>query len=246
VYRRGEKMASFFKRGTIFFLMIIFLSIAFLGVKSLKQKFYVREILVFDNNHLDTKEIIASAKIQIGDSFFDINLNEIDKRLKQNTWIKKVTLRKQFPNTLIVKVQEAVPKALLSRKKRLYLVDEDGKILERIKGETTHFLPLIKDISPKNEKGMSEAIKMVEVLSKKKFIANKESVEIGIESYGLTLRIDGELIKVGYGNYSAKFDRWIELEPEIRRKGLPIKYVDLRFKDSVIVKPLKPVRGETS
>jgi hypothetical protein len=83
-------------------------------------------------------------------------------------------------------------------------------------------------------------------LSKKKFIANKESVEIGIESYGLTLIIDGELIKVGYGNYSAKFDRWIELEPEIRRKGLPIKYVDLRFKDSVIVKPLKPVLGETS
>jgi len=245
-YRRGEKMASFFKRGTIFFLIIIFLSIAFFGVKLLSQKFYVREILVFDNNHLETKEIIASAKIRTGDSFFDINLNEIDKRLKQNTWIKKVTLRKQFPNTLIVKVQEAVPKALLSRRKRLYLVDEDGKILERIKGETTHFLPLIKDISPKNEKGMSEAIKMADVLSRKKFIANKESVEIGIESYGLTLIIDGELIKVGYGNYSAKFDRWIELEPEIRRKGLPIKYVDLRFKDSVIVKPLKHVRGETS
>jgi cell division protein FtsQ len=136
-------MASFLKRGTIFFLIIIFLSISFLGVKLLAQKFYVREILVFDNNHLDTKEIIANAKIQTGDSFFDINLNEIDKRLKQNTWIKKVTLRKQFPNTLIVKVHEAVPKALLSRKKRLYLVDEDGKILERIKGETTHFLPLI-------------------------------------------------------------------------------------------------------
>ncbi len=245
-YRRGEKMASFLKRGTIFFLIIVFFSIAFLGVKLLTQKFYVREILVFDNNHLDTKEIIASVKIQKGESFFDINLNEIDKRLKQNRWIKKVTLRKQFPNTLIVKVKEAVPKALLSRKKRLYLVDEDGKILERMKGVTTHFLPVIKDISPKNEKEMSEAIKMADVLSKKNMFANKESVEIGIESYGLKLNIDGEIIKVGYGNYSAKFDRWIELEPEIRRKGLPIKYVDLRFKDSVIVKPLKPVLGETS
>lgn len=245
-YRRGEKMASFFKRGTIFFLIIISLSMGFLGVKLLTQKFYIRDILVFDNNHIDTKEIIASAEIRTGDSFFDIKLSEIDKRLKQNTWIKKVTLRKQFPNTLIVKVREAVPTALLSRNKRLYLVDEDGKILERIKGKTAHFLPLIKDISPKNEKGMSEAIKMADVLSRKKFIANKESLEIGIESYGLTLSLDGEFIKVGYGNYSAKFDRWIELEPEIRRKGLTLKYVDLRFKDSVIVKPLKQMPGETS
>jgi cell division septal protein FtsQ len=42
---------------------------------------------------------------------------------------------------------------------------------------------------------------------------------------------------VGYGNYSKKFDRWIELEPELRKKEMSILYVDLRFKDSVIVKP---------
>ncbi len=139
-----------------------------------------------------------------------------------------------------------MPKALLSVKKQLYLIDEDGKILEWIKGEGTLFLPVIKDISLENKKGISEALKLVEVLSGKNIFADRESVEIGLESYGLTMNIDGEFIKVGYGKYSEKFDRWVELEPEIRKIGVPIKYVDLRFKDSVIVKPLKTIKEASS
>ena len=105
---------------------------------------------------------------------------------------------------------------------------------------------MIKDISLKNEKGMREAIKLVDALSKKNVLARRETIEIGLASYGLKMNIDGELIKVGFGNYAAKFDRWVELEPEIREKGMPIQYVDLRFKDSVIVKPLKPGKRRSS
>jgi cell division protein FtsQ len=239
-YRRGEKIALFFKRGTIVFLVIMLGALAVLGVKLLSREFHVREVLVSGNYHLDQKDVIEAAGITKGDSLFDVPLNNIEERLKKNAWIKTMALRKQYPGTVVIRIDEAVPKALLSVNKKLYLLAEDGKILERIRGEVTPFLPVIKDIRPTNQKGISEAIRLVDSLLKKNILADRESIEIGLESYGLTMNIDGEFIKVGYGNYSEKLQRWVELEPEIRKKGVPIKYVDLRFKDSVIVKPRKP------
>jgi cell division protein FtsQ len=215
-------------------------ALAVLGVKLLSCEFHVREVLVSGNYHLDQKDVIEAAGIGKGDSLFDVPLTQIEERLKKNAWIKSTALRKQYPGTVVIRIDEAVPKALLSVNKKLYLLAEDGKILERIRGEVTPFLPVIKDIKPTNQKGISEAIRLVDSLSKKNILADRESIEIGLESYGLTMNIDGEFIKVGYGNYSEKLQRWVELEPEIRKKGVPIKYVDLRFKDSVIVKPQKP------
>jgi len=211
-----------------------------LGVKLLAEKFYVREIEILGNYRLEREDILNIIKIKKGESLFKLDLEEIHKKLRQNPWVKNVAIKKQLPGTLLINIEEAVPKALLSIKKRLYLIDENGKILERISNDSIPFLPVIKDIAPQNKKAISEALKLVDALNKKNVFAGYESLEIGLESYGLTMNVDGELIKIGYGNYSEKFDRWIKLEPEIRKKGVPLKYVDLRFKDSVIVKPLKP------
>lgn len=244
---RSEKLARFFKRGTVFLMLVVMITMAALAARRLMQIFYIREIAVSGNYHLGKDDIVNSISIKKGESMLDVHFNDIEESLRLNTWIKKVALRKQFPGTLVIKVEEAIPKALLSVKKRLYLIDEDGEVLERIEGKGTPFLPVIKGISPKNKKNMTEALKLVDTIYKKNVFADSDSIEIGHESYGLRMNVDGELIKVGYGNYSDKFERWKELEPEIRRRGVPLKYVDLRFKDSIIVKPTKiSKKGKTS
>ena len=244
-FRRGEKLAVFFKRGTVIMLVIVFAAAAVLGVKLLVRQFSIKEIIVSGNYHLDRDDIIGSINIKNGDQLLNVQFKDVNEKLGKNPWIKDVSLKKQLPGTLLIDIEEAVPKALLRIKRKLYLIDREGRILERIKGDSMLFLPVIKDIRPKNEKGISEALKLVDVLMKRDIFADRESVEIGLETYGLTMKIDGEFIKVGYGKYSEKYDMWIELEPEIRKKSVPIKYVDLRFKDSVIVKPLKRAKKKT-
>jgi len=232
-------MALFFKRGTIFFLVIMVAALAVLGVRLLSREFHVRDIVVSGNYHLDRNDVIETAGVRKGDLLPDLSLDEVEGKLTQNAWIRSAALRKQYPGTFVIKVDESVPRALLSVNKKLYLLADDGHILEKISGDVTPFLPVIKDIKPTNQKGISEAIRLVDSLSKKNLLADRESIEIGLESYGLTMHVDGEFIKVGFGNYTEKLLRWVELEPEIRKKGVPIKYVDLRFKDSVIIKPEK-------
>ncbi|GBE04228.1 cell division protein FtsQ [bacterium BMS3Abin09] len=241
-YRRGEKLAIYLKRGTLVLLACIVVAALVLGTKLLTRHFSVNEIIVSGNYHLDKEDIVKSMKITKGQPLLDIRSEDINERLRENPWIKSVALKKQFPGTLLIKVEEAVPKALLSIKKKLYIIDENGNILERIKGESTLFLPVLKGISPKNKKDITEALKLISLLSEKNILSSMESVEIGTESYGLFINMDGELIKVGYGDYSEKFERWIELEPEIRKRGVLIKYIDLRFKDSVIVKPMEKIK----
>ncbi len=245
-YRQGEKAAIFFKRGTMLLLAVVIVAASVLGVKALSYQFGINEIQIIGNYHLEKKDVISRSKIEKGEPLLKINLGEIENRLEQNAWIKSASIKKRLPDTLLIKIEEAEPMALLNLKKRLYLMDGDGELLERLKGDGIPFLPVIKNINPKKKEDMKEALKLVSILNDKNIIADRDSIEIGVESYGLKINMDGELIKVGYGDYSAKFDRWMALEPEIRKKGLPIKYVDLRFKDSVIVKPLNKVKGKSS
>ncbi len=246
-YRRGGKLAIYLKRATFVLVAVIVIAALVLGVKLLTRHFSVNEIIVSGNYHLDKNDIVKSMNIKMGKPLLDIHSTDINEKLRENPWIKSVALKKQFPGTLLIKVEEAAPRALLSIKKKLYIIDDDGNILERIKGESIPFLPVIKDVSPKNNKDISEALKLIASLSEKNILSSRESIEIGTESYGLFVNMDGDFIKVGYGDYSEKFERWIELEPEIRKRGVPIKYIDLRFKDSVIVKHVKKTRkGKSS
>jgi cell division septal protein FtsQ len=246
-YRRGEKLAIYLKRGTLVLLVVVVIAALVLGAKLLARQFNVKEIIVSGNYHLDKDDIVKSMNIKKGKPLLDIRSTDINERLRENPWIKRVALKKQFPGTLLIKVEEAAPTALLSIRKKLYIIDDDGNILERIKGESIPFLPVIKEISPKNKKDINEALKLIASLSENNILSSRESIEIGTESYGLFVNMDGEFIKVGYGDYSEKFERWIELEPEIRKRGVPIKYIDLRFKDSVIVKPMKKIKkGKSS
>ncbi|MBI4682154.1 MAG: FtsQ-type POTRA domain-containing protein [Nitrospirae bacterium] len=241
---RGEKAASFFKKGTMVLLIAVLAAAVILGLKIFEQQLRVKEIMISGNNRLDRDDVLDALKVKRGESLFELDFALVRARLKLNPWIKSAALRKQYPDTLEIKIQEAEPRALLSIKEQLYLIDGDGNVLEQIKGETPPFLPVIKNINPGIRKDIAEALKLVEALSAKSDFIERESIEIGLESYGLTVNIDGAFIKVGYGSYPEKFQRWRELEPEIRKRGVPIQYIDLRFKDSVIVKPLEENKGE--
>jgi cell division septal protein FtsQ len=140
----------------------------------------------------------------------------------------------------MVNIEEAVPRALLNLDNHMFLVDGNGKVLERIDDNSTPFLPVIVGIDPRKDRGgILEALKLVETLDEQGFLLHKESVQVMLKPYGLVLNMDGDYVKVGYGKYPEKLGKWKDIESEIRKKGLALDYVDLRYEREVIVKPLK-------
>lgn len=238
-YWRGEKLVIFFRRGMIVLLSVALVSVAVLGARVLAHAFPVKNILVSGNYHLDEDEIKRAVNIN-DRSLLSLSLDDLKASIEKKAWIKNVVLRKQFPDTIMVNVVEAEPKALLRNEGHLFLIDAGGNVLEEIEDSGTRFLPVLRGINPdKDIGGILEALKLIDALSEKNILSGKESVEILLKTYGLVLTMDGEYIKVGYGEYAKKLERWIDLEAEIKKKNITIDYVDLRFDNEVIVKPLK-------
>lgn len=236
-YRSGERIIILLKRGVI---LLSIIGIILLGIFIFKVSaglLLIKEIEVTGNLYLDKEEVMQSAGIKEDINLLSLDLEDIDSRLRQNPWIKEVSLKKHFPYTFMIRVKEAEPRALLSLEGGLFLIDDEGVILQEIREKVYRFLPVINIDPTKNRKGLEESLRLIDALSKSGVLKGSDTVEIGLGPYGLFMKLDGEAIKIGYGDYEEKINRWMELEPELRRRGVEIGYVDLRFKD-IIVKPL--------
>jgi len=234
---QGQGRLALYLRRVIVYSSVGLIAVGVLtGAYHVAKAFYVRDIRVSGCNRLDKSDVQDMLDIK-GEPLLNLHLKDIETKLMRNAWIKNVSLRWLLPGTIMVHIEEAAPKALLSYRGEMFLVNEEGNIMEELEEQSTPFLPVINGIDPRYKKVMSEAMKLVEALNAKNIIAERQYVEVGLESFGLTANIDGEFIKVGYGEYGEKFEKWAELEPELKRRGVPIQYIDLRFKDSVVVKP---------
>ena len=234
-------MIIFLRRGIIFFSLVALILLVTLGIKYMVRSLNVRNIVVSGNYHLEEEDIVRRLNMGDDTSLLSLRFKDINETLRHSSWIKKVSIKRQLPYTLMIRIKEAVPKALLVLNGHTYLIEGEGGILEEIGNEGIPFLPVIRDIDPGKEKeDLLEALKLVEALSEMEILSSRESVEISLRSYGPEINIDGETIKVGYGSYLEKLDRWREFESQMNKLG-PVRYIDLRFQDKVIVKPLKMV-----
>jgi cell division septal protein FtsQ len=60
---------------------------------------------------------------------------------------------------------------------------------------------------------------------------------VAYRSHDITVTVDGIVVKIGAGGYEEKLDKLLYLEADIKRLGIPVDYIDLRFAGKAIVKP---------
>ncbi|MEW6002126.1 MAG: FtsQ-type POTRA domain-containing protein [Nitrospirota bacterium] len=202
----------------------------------------VKEIRFTGNKHLTDDELEAFVSTYRNRSLIITSNGEVGQSLLKSPWIKTVNVRKEFPGTLSIRVDEAVPFALLDLNGHLFLVDERGKLLEELKGDSVPFLPIITS-DPFNEgEAFSEAVKIARLMATKGFSSEKNNIEIvAHKPQELTVIIDGTIVKIGSGRYEEKLERLVQLEDEINRRKIPVDYIDLRFSNRAIVKPVTEV-----
>ncbi len=242
-YWRGERKWIFLRR--ILFVAVILIGIAALigSYSVLRGVFLIKDISISGNTRLAADDLKNIMGIKQGISLLGISLGDLRKRLMRSPWIKDASLRKDFPTRLQVMIKEAVPEALLDYNGNRFIIDNNGRILDELKGERTPFLPVLSNMDPVRDiDTVKEALRLVEALKKKDILSKENLVEItATGSNGLTMNMDGIIVKMGIGGYDEKLSRWDELKKEIKRLGIKINYIDLRFSNRVIVKPTKEV-----
>ncbi|HXX54393.1 MAG TPA: FtsQ-type POTRA domain-containing protein [Thermodesulfovibrionales bacterium] len=244
---RGGRWISFFRLRTLG-VVAVFLSMGAMVLLGLRlyrageRLFPVREVVFYGNLHLSEAELKTMMGLNPEEGLIHASAKRISERLLKSPWIRNVSVRKEFPHLMEMKIDESSPFAILEMKGRSFLIDEKGKLLEEMKG-TIPFLPVITADPFGDRQEFLEALHLARVLKDRKVATERSRVEIvtgkGPESIAMVL--DGVLIKIGEGDYEQKLNRLFELEDEIKRRAIAVDYVDLRFANRVVVKPISEV-----
>jgi cell division protein FtsQ len=232
------------------FALVLLITGAYWGAKyaidtARRTLFPIKEIVFSGNKHISESELKTIMGINGNESLLGLSSKELEARLLKSPWIKAVSFRKDFPHRFTVRIEESMPYALLEMNGRTFFIDDKGNRLEELKGEAIPFLPVISGDLFKNSGVFSEVLNLVRTMKDKGFITVKDRIEIiiphGAGPEDISMQVDGTLVKVGHGEYEEKLQRLLELEDEIMRRGIPVDYIDLRFANKVIVKPINEV-----
>jgi len=235
-------------------LSVVVLVLLFGLSQSWQKETSLSEVIINGCEVLNRDSLQNEFSQLLGKRLTDINLEEIEDKMKRIGYIKEVVATKELPNRIRLHIKERVPVAFTILNHNIYVIDEEGMLLEyRRESFKDKNLPMISGIRNIKtlENGVKqikqsqivEAIQLVKALNETE-LAKSIIGEINIEQanmmFARTSQGKAKLIfgdDGGYGELLKKFEAfWVNVVTEKGFKNY--SYIDLRFKDKVFVKEI--------
>jgi cell division protein FtsQ len=127
------------KRKFILFIRILFIVIIFAGLIWGFNYFYnssyfkISSIIIKNNNHYTDDILKKETGILPGTNIFEIDKKAVEEELVKNlAWLKNASLKKVFPNSIVIEVVERKPFIRILVGGKYYLVDNEGIVLLKL------------------------------------------------------------------------------------------------------------------
>lgn len=102
--------------------------------------FALKNIDVAGDNNLSYSEVIDRAEVHVGLNSLAVSIDEIEKRLLKDPWIKNVSVKRSLPDGLEISITERTPSFWLLHNGTMYYTEEDGQRIAPV--QASHFLSL--------------------------------------------------------------------------------------------------------
>jgi len=238
----------------IFKIIISYCLLGILGWYSFNFLFHydffnIKYIIADGNDYLKQNEILKKSEIKIGENIFLLNLKKSVALLKGDPWIREVEIKKIIPDKIKIIIKERKVSAIVKVGDEYWESSKEGIILCLSDSkENTTGLPLITGLNSKNIKfgekipepeyrTALEIIHCMEVILPKKFCG----VDIIDSDDFLIYNQDGSIkVRVNKAEEIINKENLLrETLKKIMEEKLLIDYIDLRFKDSLVIKVKK-------
>lgn len=195
---------------------------------------------------LTRDEIISLATVRTGDDMLGLKLRQMGEHIAKNPWVSRVQIRRTFPNTLTIALQEREPVAVINMG-FLYYVDGQGEVFKPLNVGDRLDYPILTGFSEEemakdpggSRDGIRTALGLIGLLRSDDKFNLAEVSEIHFDKvYGFTLftQRSGIPVKLGNSDFPAKLQRFARIYRDLQ-KDLPLlEYVDLDYADRIIVK----------
>jgi cell division protein FtsQ len=178
-------------------------------------------------------------------NIWSLSSREIGRRLLTHPWVRSVSVRKVFPDRLVVRIEERKPAAMVNLD-ALYYVDEEGTIFKRLTAYDPKNFPIVTGFS----RGELTARDAVTLQNLRKTLDLLRSTESGVlrqnisevhfdaqEGYTLVTRDTGLQLKIGMMDFREAMKRIEEAIPKLTRVGQARGIVDLKTAGRIYVRP---------
>ena len=216
-------------------------------------RFNINEINLVGHKRLSNEELNSWIGSIIGENIFQLELDGISKRLVEHPWIQSASARRVFPQGIYVEIQERTPFAKIQME-RVYVMDNYGVLLGLdLRGANK--LPTITGMKIKNPKiGSNVAdeeiirgLKMMHSLNQLSMFEKNPIDNVHISSrYRITFSTNAQDIKVHMRPEIAQesFKNLVLALGAIEKNDKDLSYIDLSFKNRVVVKNRYEVKRE--
>lgn len=235
-------------RNVVLLAVVVVIALAIYRHTQSDARFAVRSIEIAGATHTPKAELEAVTSQYIGTNLFKIDIDRVQRDMRSLAWVNRVEIEKKLPGTLLMRIVERTPVALLQQNGELRYVDENGvafAILDPAVGDPDLPLivadcpaPRIRRIGPCEE--VARAVALIRDLQRRDpQVFSRLSEVRPIVPSGFAL-YDRDLGATVYANSSDVSDKFRSLYAIVQAEGLTrgsVAYADLRFADRVVIKP---------
>ena len=195
--------------------------------------FTIKNIEVLGANHLDKDDIIKIVRTYNNVNIFKVNIKDIYRKIKNNTWIKKASIQVIYPNTIKILLTEKKPIAIWQNRYGNNLITETGDvILEKNLDNFKVYLPII--IGDNANNNIHSILNIFS--SNKDFFKNVWSLTFINErrwdvhfNQGLTIRLPSK-------NVGKAWEKVVHLDQNYNILSLGLTEIDLRNPNQILGK----------
>ena len=205
--------------------------------------FNIKNITVAGNSKISSEAIISLSGLNIDQNIFNFRTSNVKEGIKQNPYIDTVEIKRKFPDTVKISVQERTATYMLTYGNAYVYINNQGYILE-ITSEKGDF-PIIEGYETPTEQivegnrlsledleKLNDVLKIMEAISSGTNGIEEEITKINIEdktNYILTLEKEKKTIYLGDATNLSNKILWINrlIEEEKKHEGIIYLNVNL-------------------
>jgi cell division protein FtsQ len=210
--------------------------------------FRVQRIVIHGNRRLSNGEVLALLDGLRGQSLLAVDLDHWREAVLDSPWVAEALLRRTLPSTVEVSVQERNPLGIGRISGALYLIDDNGLVIDEYGPNYADLdLPIIDglssapgDASPDAARAML-ARRLLDALRVRNMAARVSQIDVS-DARNAVVLLDGDptLVRLGDDHFVERLQSYVDLAPALRERVDGIDYVDMRFDERVYVRPAPP------
>ena len=194
--------------------------------------FRIVSVALAGQHHVSRQEVLAAAGVTDTTSLLFLDVEQTRERLKTNPWIADATVLKLYPGELQIGIKEREAFALWQKDGQVYVIAEDGTVLEPYVSPRLIELPLV--VGRGAETRAKEFLALLDRYPALRAFV-RATVLVGERRWNLRLK-NGIDVRLPETDIAPALARLVALDKEKNLITRDIVAIDLRLPDRVTVR----------